>query len=520
MTKQVMWLFIFFAFILIPPDSRAIVLPEPIDLLLPCVAPFSRLLPFASPIYGGTCCDAQDSYREISSSAVPAALAETPVTQLLYYWGQLVYNDIVGIGNGTVSPASCPSTSEPTPGLNLSSPCNWATPALDASFLYGNNPLVTDSLRTFHDGKLNLTHYGVLPRTCDPDIVPKFTGPNPLTQYIDIPCAGDPRAAATLQVLALQTLLVMEHNRHCDRLALEGRYRGRDDLIFAAARQIVTAIVQKITMEEWLPLIAGSQPIPPYHPAPAGAGPPSTLLEFAILFPLIFASGSSDRVLYSDQNQELSHIPLDAGFFNPQAMHYELGGGDGVCTVLTGMLRDPLNRMDEAPQMARGLLEAQLPATLCEDYRAVGLDTFENIALSLGVAWPLPPVTDDDILDPLTRALVITQLTNYTRNRDPNWYQKAGVLTHRRRTGVEQTTLANILSANCKFIENLDSSNEFTLWAVSDIKVIEQNNSNLNRANMGALIFFVVLIGVSVFGLGAWAIWVWSRATAPRGGPL
>jgi hypothetical protein len=339
-----------------------------------------------------------------------------------------------------------------------------------------------------------------------------------------MPCAGDPRAAATLQVLALQTLMVMEHNRHCDRLTLESRYQGRDDLIFAAARQIIVALVQKITMEEWLPLVAGSQPIPPYSPASAPTGAEaSTLLEFAILVPLVMASGASDRVLYSDQNQELSHIPLDAGFFNPQAMHFELGGGDGVCTVLTGMLRDPLNRMDEFPQMARGLLEAQLPATLCEDDRFVQLDTPENIAGALGVAWPFVALEDNDILDPLTRALIIKQLTNYTRDRDPRWYQKDGVLTKRRRAGVEQTTLADILSANCKFIENLDSSNEFTLWAVSDIKVIEQNNTNLNRANMGALIFFVVLIALMAAGLSVWAIWVWTSGgslRAPPGPPL
>jgi hypothetical protein len=172
--------------------------------------------------------------------------------------------------------------------------------------------------------------------------------------------------------------------------------------------------------------------------------------------------------------------------------------------------------MDEFPQMARGLLDAQLPATLCEDDRFVQLDTPQNIAWALGVVWPFIPLQDNDILDPLTRALIIKQLTNYTRNRDPRWYQKEGVLSKRRRAGVEQTTLADILSANCKFIENLDSSNEFTLWAVSDIKVIEQNNTNLNRANMGALIFFVVLIALMAAGLATWAIWIWARGPLVR----
>jgi peroxidase len=68
--------------------------------------------------------------------------------------------------------------------------------------------------------------------------------------------AGDVRANENTGLTALQTVFVMEHNYWADRLSAS-HPDWSDEKVFAAARSIVEAEIQKITYEQWMPHLIG-----------------------------------------------------------------------------------------------------------------------------------------------------------------------------------------------------------------------------------------------------------------------
>lgn len=525
----------------------------------PCT-PYTRLVPYntsiVAPVSNFTCCHQQQTLMIAFCDPRSSELSEAPLTQLLYYWGVLVFHDLsLPRRAAPASPDDCIADHAPLTTCPLVyDPAmigNVATPALDASFIYGSTAATTNALRAHARGHMNVTAYGVLSRACDPAVVPKYAGP--MGALDDMPCAGDPRAPETLQLLALQTLMVMEHNRHAERIASRDRSMS-DDAVFAAAREIMVALVQKITLYEWLPRVLGARtPVPPFQrprrgdPARPGA---AALIEAMIALPGVWMSATNNRVLYSDQNQELVETPLATGFYNPAEMHAVLGGAEGVCSVLTGLLRDPLARVNVhfpaafmdvgAPaetcaheregtvatyaQLAEALLgPGEAPVTLedvtrdpvkLERVRAlyVGMNDTEIVEImsaSVGMQIEDHGTDDDAIIGPVARALLRLQLVNYTRDRDPAWFEIDD--DSRRMRGVEKLTLAEVLAENCVFIESFEApGNEFMPWAVSDVKVVEENNSNLNGANLSVLITFAVIMGVLALIMIGYVGWILS----------
>ena len=448
-------------------------------------------------------------------------LGETPRSQLLYYWGRLVFDDI-GLDGVAAQWA--------THLQGASGVCSAATPALDASFLYGSDAATTAALRSYWRGQMRLTPYGELPRACPG--VAKYAGPD--ASPAGMPCAGDPRAAETVQLLALQTLLVMEHNRVAARLFAWDDTRTDQDL-FASARKIVVALVQKFTFEEWLPELLGStHPVPRYKPPKAGGPGPTILREFQFAVAPLLAAMAADTILYSDQNQELYRSSLGAGLYDPAALHAILGGADGVCTVATGLLRDPVRAV--GAQVPATLLAYDFPAGACACARNASVplarDIFPNLtlgvltqnaglltavravyarddaaiaaALDLYVALALEDhgPADDDILGPMARALVVAQLVERTRDADGGWYEAPGYggLSRRERKMVARASLKTTLALNCAFLESMAGTGPFDLWPVSDVKVLQMSDSNLDTPNRNAVIGMLVVVSV-IFAL-------------------
>jgi len=336
------------------------------------------------------CCDLQTALFAVADPHT-APLSEAPLSQMVYWWGVLVMHDLGLIPEADadwlqppatpcdVAAAAVPANFSQCPGPPPGT-ANGATPELDASFLYGSSSATTSILRQHYHGYLEIQPSGELTRTCPG--VERYAGPGQSPSQM--PCAGDPRAASELQLLALQTLFVQFHNRLCDRIR-GWEERLHDDDIFNRVRAIVTGIVQRITLEEWLPVMLGSAAataVPPYRPPPRGAPRPYVLLEFAAALPPLLASMQSPRVLYSDQNQELSEIPLAAGFYAPSQLHRVLGN-EGACTVVTGLLRDPLRRL--GPTLPQPLMDASLPARTCTLAAALNLSSFRQLQGALRV---------------------------------------------------------------------------------------------------------------------------------------
>ncbi|XP_046571258.1 thyroid peroxidase-like [Haliotis rubra] len=139
---------------------------------------------------------------------------------------------------------------------------NQITAYVDASQMYGSSQAEQNKLRTFVGGQLKMksTH---LPS----DSKRSCTTPNSPSYCF---LAGDHRVNENPTLQSLHTIFAREHNRIVAKLnALNCHWN--DEKLFQEARRIVGAIVQKITYDEYLPIIMGQQAMIKYG-LPTGSG--------------------------------------------------------------------------------------------------------------------------------------------------------------------------------------------------------------------------------------------------------
>ena len=129
-------------------------------------------------------------------------------------------------------------------------PINVVTPEIDGSMIYGSDAARLASLREFSGGRLLMDSAGLMPMTSDGGEMAGASSARPLFM------AGDVRANENTGLTTLHTLFVREHNQWADTLS-RSNPGWSDDRIFAAARSIVEAEIQKITYEDWLPILLG-----------------------------------------------------------------------------------------------------------------------------------------------------------------------------------------------------------------------------------------------------------------------
>ncbi len=68
--------------------------------------------------------------------------------------------------------------------------------------------------------------------------------------------AGDVRVNENVGLSAIHTIFLREHNRLCDIILSKNKTLS-DEQIYQMARNYVTALVQKITYDEYLPALLG-----------------------------------------------------------------------------------------------------------------------------------------------------------------------------------------------------------------------------------------------------------------------
>ncbi|CAI6352934.1 unnamed protein product [Macrosiphum euphorbiae] len=138
---------------------------------------------------------------------------------------------------------------------------NQATHYLDGSMIYGSSAKRTWSLRTNLGGQL-LTNMGCYNNSQDDPVQPQYMPledtESSACQYGSGTCyrAGDIRANALPQLTVMHTLWMREHNRLAKLLSHVNPHWD-DERIFQEARKIVTASIQHITYNEWLPALLG-----------------------------------------------------------------------------------------------------------------------------------------------------------------------------------------------------------------------------------------------------------------------
>ncbi len=180
--------------------------------------------------------------------------------------------------------------------------------------------------------------------------LPNETGGNPNTS--DFFLSGDVRANEQAGLLATHSLFMREHNRIADDLknrldngevtlidkrdtAIADPDNGVDDegdFIFESARKVVGAQMQRITYQEWLPLILGEEALEDYngYDDTVNAGIATEFSTAAFRFGHTMLSPDLLRV--NNNRKVVESLSLRDSFFNPQEVLE-----DGVNTIFMGL---------------------------------------------------------------------------------------------------------------------------------------------------------------------------------------
>ncbi|GAU93878.1 hypothetical protein RvY_05745 [Ramazzottius varieornatus] len=140
---------------------------------------------------------------------------------------------------------------------------NQLTSYLDGSNLYGSSVCTTRNLRSFNGGRIAMTRNrngmkDLLPQSTNRNDVEssecRSTNPNNLCFK-----SGDARSNEQPGLVIMHTIFAREHNSIADQLRAVNP-QWNDQKLFDETRRIVTALLQHITYNEWLPRVVG-QPV-------------------------------------------------------------------------------------------------------------------------------------------------------------------------------------------------------------------------------------------------------------------
>jgi hypothetical protein len=279
-----------------------------------------------------------------------------------YAWGQFIDHDMdLTPGGGASFPIQAPagdpiggagplpftrSQFDPSTGTGTSNPrqqINADTSFLDLSQVYGSNATVADALRTHSGGLLktspgnelpfnNTTYFTVaqlaaLNMANDSQVVPSTS----------LYATGDVRGNETLELTALQTLFMRNHNRIAGILQKE-HPTWSDEQLYQEARKLNIATEQIITYTEYLPDLLGPFAMKAYTGYKPGIDP-AIATEFSTIgfrFGHSLLSGNIERqgnngLGITDASPGGSSIPLAYDFFDPNLLNPL-----GVVDPLTG----------------------------------------------------------------------------------------------------------------------------------------------------------------------------------------
>ena len=185
---------------------------------------------------------------------------------------------------------------------------------LDASMVYGSDTNRANTLRSFIGGRLKTGSNNLLPLNTTGLANANDAGIFPDNQLF---LAGDVRANENIELMAIQTLFMREHNQIADSLAAANP-RLSDEQLYQQARRLVIAEVQAITYQEFLPALLGTNPLKPYMGYKPNVNP-GIATEFSTVAYRIGHSLVNDDIdfLDNDGNPVADSLPLAWAFFNP-----------------------------------------------------------------------------------------------------------------------------------------------------------------------------------------------------------
>src|SRR4051812_21496704 len=302
------------------------------------------------------------------SNTVMAQAAEVDIlnnrdlSAFVYAWGQFIDHDLdltpggttafniaVPAGDPSFDPASTGtqiislnrSITDPTTGTSKSNPAqqvNTITAYLDGSMIYGSDAVRAAALRTFSNGLLktsagNLLPFNTtgLPNANDPQIFPNS----------QLFLAGDVRANENVELTAIQTLFVREHNFQAGVLKA-AHPTWADEQLFQAARAIVIGEIQSITYNEFLPALLGNNALTAYrgYNASVNAGITNEFSTAAYRFGHS-AVGNDVEFLDNNGNDVAADMSFAQVFFNPAVVQQT-----GIDPILKYLASDTMQEID------------------------------------------------------------------------------------------------------------------------------------------------------------------------------
>ena len=262
----------------------------------------------AGAFYGGDGIGDMGGQGRVSARTVSNLVFNQPqmvfddrgLTDMVWQWGQLLDHDL-GLTKGAgVEPANIAVPSgdpwfDPkaegnatiafsravfqfTEGMPWREQPNELTHFIDASNVYGSDAFKAWWLREGVGGRMKVSAHssGDLMPFGD-GVVANDNGPfgaDPTTMFV----AGDIRSNEQSGLASIHTLWVREHNRLADALSAANP-NWTDEDVYQRARSVVSALMQVITYNEFLPALLGDNALPNY----SGYNPetnPSILNEF------------------------------------------------------------------------------------------------------------------------------------------------------------------------------------------------------------------------------------------------
>jgi len=359
--------------------------------------------------------------REISNSV---AAQENPIynekraSDFIWQWGQFIDHDITLTLDNPEEPFNIPvptgdpyfdpqgtgtqviflnrSVYDPATGGSSNNPrqqINQLTAYIDASMIYGSDPIRARALRTLDGtGRLKTSPGNLLPFNTGG--LPNLGGSDP-TLFI----AGDIRANEQVGLTAMHTLFMREHNRVADLMHAHFP-RLSDDAIYEAARAWVGALVQAITYKEFLPMLLGPDALKPYsgYQQKVNAGIATEFSTAAYRMGHTLLSPVLLRLEKNGQPIPEGNLPLREAFLVPWRITTE----GGIEPLLRGLATNQAQELDNyiiddvrnflfGPPGSGGFDLASLNLQRGRDH---GIPTYNDVRLALGLT---PALTFADI---------------------------------------------------------------------------------------------------------------------------
>ena len=247
-----------------------------------------------------------------------------------------IFFDPFGTGEEVITLSRSPTvegtgTSTDNPALQV----NDITAFLDGSVIYGSDQERADELRTFEGGLLEVSEGDLLPFN---EAGLDNAGGTGDTLFL----AGDIRANENAALLAMHTLWVREHNYWAGELAAEDPSLT-DEEIYQEAKAIVTAELQVITYNEFLPALLGEDVISEYSGYDSSVDPSiaNVFSTAAYRFGHSMLSTELLRLNNDGTTAEEGNLSLADAFFSPDEI-----SDNGIDSLLLGATSQIANEID------------------------------------------------------------------------------------------------------------------------------------------------------------------------------